>query len=218
MEKRDSSAFPYTGFYQEIEFHEELLVAPTDVHIEPARTADVTMLYNFIVPSVSDFILVSFTEMVNMLRFYALLKSSTEELEKDLKEPSATKNQDLFKVKRELIDTMKSKFIHIIDLDLLQDTMENPHYYIKKAQFTIELDNMRQDLKKLKEDEALALRDLDQLRFEDTKICYELLELRREFKFLNDSYSTRCEVLPKIGEVREPDEELQDGDKSEDGQ
>ncbi|GBO41500.1 hypothetical protein AVEN_271767-1, partial [Araneus ventricosus] len=115
------------------------------------------------------------------------------------------KQQDLVKERRELYGAMKSTFNHVIDLDLLQDTIENPLFHIKKAEFKTELDNMKSKLKKLKESEALAQRSLDQLRFEDTQICYELLELRKEFKFLDESYS-KCQVLPRIGRIKKPEE------------
>ncbi|KAF8763750.1 hypothetical protein HNY73_021895 [Argiope bruennichi] len=215
MEKSDPRSYPYTDFYQEIEFREELTVAPVAIHIEPARTADMDILYNFIPTSFSGFILVNSNNIGKILKFYSRLKAAPKELEQELKllenkvmttkRALNFKHQDLIKERRELYGAMKSTFNHVIDLDLLQDTIENPLLHIKKAEFKTELDNMKSKLKKMKESEALAQRALDQLRFEDTQICYELLELRKEFKMLDEGYS-KCQVLPRIGVIKKTEE------------
>ncbi|GBM81982.1 hypothetical protein AVEN_76145-1 [Araneus ventricosus] len=85
MEKSDPESYPYTDFYQEIEFHEELTAVPVAVHIEPARTLDMDILYNFIPVSFSDFILVNTTDIGHILKFYSQLKASSKELEQELK-------------------------------------------------------------------------------------------------------------------------------------
>ncbi|GFU02089.1 uncharacterized protein NPIL_246512 [Nephila pilipes] len=224
MEKRDPESFPYTKFYQDIESKEEIKAVAKIVHIKPSRTLEMQTLYSFNPTPISDFIVVNTQEITHILNFYTTTKASANDLEQQLnllqnevvntKRALSYKQQDLTKVKRELYGAMKSKFFHVIDLEHLQDTLENPHFYIKQAEFRVELDIMKKKLKKMKESEVLTQKALDKLRFEDTQICDELLELRKDFKFLNENYSSKCQVLPKIGSIAKPEEDLQNAEEN----
>ncbi|GFT17684.1 uncharacterized protein TNCV_2587881 [Trichonephila clavipes] len=224
MEKDDPESFPYTNFYQDIESHEELKAIGVREHIKPTRTLEMDTLYNFIPTPLFDFVLVNTWAITYILNFYSKVKASSHNLEQELnllqdevmstKRALSFKQQDLIKAKRELYAAMKSKFFHVIDLNLLQDTIENPHFYVKQSEFKAELDVMKKKLKKMKESETLALKSIDQLRLEDTQICYELLELRKDFRFLNENYSAKCQVLPKIGALASPKEDIQSSEEN----
>nr|XP_042903226.1 cilia- and flagella-associated protein 44 [Parasteatoda tepidariorum] len=215
MQEEDADHFPYPEFYQKVELKEEEILKVEAVHIIPTRKSEVSVEY--VLRPESDFVLVDVNIVRKMLESYYKMKESIKDLEQEfqsLKETLADskhdlfyKHQDLNRAQRELDQEMLNKFSRNVDLENLLDEIEGPEYLIRKYDLEKGLDGLRKELNEAKIEEAAALKSFDNLRFEDTKVCFELLKLREEFRELNKHFAVKRKVLPKIGSINlEPED------------
>lgn len=84
MEKDDPESFPYSSFYQELVYTEEMLEKPKAVHIIPARE-EIKMQHDVSQVSFADFILVDIKDIFSALRSFNETETTSFECENQLR-------------------------------------------------------------------------------------------------------------------------------------
>ncbi|XP_054711464.1 cilia- and flagella-associated protein 44-like [Uloborus diversus] len=208
LQKDDPIFFPYPYFFQKFEQYAEVAEKPQSINISIVREEEISSFYRIPSKSIADYLIVDVRNVTGRLQSFNAIRESTTELQHEmrvlpkkvdkLRHKLIYKQEEINRVHREKANEMMLKFGKHLDLELLQDILDNPHFRIKKYEAEKLIESLQKELKKIKVLENKTFKSLDKLRFEDTKLCYELIELREEHKRLNKCYSHKKQILPKI--------------------